>query len=278
MEAQIDRVIAKVRREAAAAAKLARFRLKNDADVEQTILFVVGCQRSGTSMTSQIFKRDPNAFVFNELSVLSSGDKVESLRFDPLDQVAAKISKTRAPLVIAKPLVESHRIADLSEAFPNARFLWLYRDYRGVAKSNINRWGSSNGHSDLQPIINSDRTNWRSVGMSEETIALVKELNHSGMSDEDAACMFWYCRNSLFFDQNLAENPRVLPVNYKALVSEPELAIARIYAFAGLPTPAVDMSSFISRASVGRGADLDLSDRVRALCDETFERLESTGS
>src|SRR5215208_3275365 len=69
------------------------------------VLFIVGCQRSGTTLMTALFDADRDCRVFQEFSALSSMDK-RGIRLNPLPDVAAVIRRVSAPLVVAKPLVE----------------------------------------------------------------------------------------------------------------------------------------------------------------------------
>ena len=80
------------------------------------ILFIVGCQRSGTSLMTRIFFRDVRAKVYRESSILSSKDPFR-LRLNPLPLVEKRISRDKAPLIILKPLVESQNIIKLAGLF-----------------------------------------------------------------------------------------------------------------------------------------------------------------
>src|SRR5512138_3577372 len=69
----------------------------------QSILFIVGCQRSGTSMLLNVFDRDLNAKCFGEFSKLSSNDTHGEIRLNSLDLVKKEFSRVKAPLIVAKP-------------------------------------------------------------------------------------------------------------------------------------------------------------------------------
>ena len=265
--------IDRIQRKAGNGARRGRFLAANPTGVDQTIVFVAGCQRSGTTMTAKIFGSDPGAYVFPEMSSLSSGDKVERLRFNDLDNVERQIRWTRAPLVVAKPLVESARLPELMNRFPKSTVLWMVRDYHDVAASNLVRWGDQNGFDDLAPILAGDRTNWRAFGLSDETTTLVKELHAQGLKPADAACLFWYTRNTLLFDQNLANHDRVYLQRYAELVTDPEATMRSFYAALGVDYPIQPITGEVRTSSLGKGADLDLSPHIGELCDAMYTRL-----
>lgn len=126
---------------------------------EKTVVPILGVQRSGTSMLYWIFERDLTTKVYRESSELSSLDKVERIRLNPLPSVRAKIERQRAPMVVFKPLVESQRAHDLLREIPGVRILWAYRHFQDVASSNLKAFGMDNGVNDLRPFVLDDPDN-----------------------------------------------------------------------------------------------------------------------
>src|SRR5262245_20893973 len=101
------------------------------------VLFIVGCQRSGTTLLTRLLDTDVGCRVFREHSELSSADEAAGIRLKPLPEVAAILGRVRAPLVVAKPLVETQNVRSLLEHFPGSRALFMYRGYADVARSDL---------------------------------------------------------------------------------------------------------------------------------------------
>lgn len=242
----------------------------------KTVAFIMGCQRSGTSLTYWIFERDFNAKIYRESSSLSSADAVEKLRLNPLPEIRAAFDRHAVPLVVAKPLVESQRALELLEQFPNARILWLYRHYQDVASSNLKAFGMDNGLRDLRPILAQEQGNWRAEHVSDGTLATLRRYFSESMNPYDAAALFWYARNRLFFEQKLDSNPRVLPCRYEDLVTDPTAFMQRVYAFLGVPYPGDHITQDVHPQSVGKGRKSRLSSEVDALCAELLSELDDS--
>jgi hypothetical protein len=81
--------------------------------VPQSILFIVGCQRSGTSMIMNVLNRDLNAKCFGEFSPLTSNDPIGKIRLNSLESIKRDFSRIRAPFIVVKPLVESQNTPEL---------------------------------------------------------------------------------------------------------------------------------------------------------------------
>jgi len=243
------------------------------AVADKRIVFIVGCQRSGTTLLTHIFERDRDSRVFGEWSRLSSQDADEGLRLNSLDDVGRTFSQVKFPLIVAKPLVESQRIRELLGCFGNSTALWLFRHYSDVASSNLAEFGLENGVNDLRPIVDAAPGNWRSEGVSEETRAEVRRLFREDMSAVDAAALFWYTRNRLFFDLELADHPGIMMLRYEHFVSDPVTVMNDVYEFIGRPFPGPHVVEEVRASSVGKGKRIELSDDVRALCEDLHLRL-----
>ncbi len=118
---QMGSIIHKLMFKLFCSSKIAYHILKTSSDNEQTILFVIGCQRSGTSITTQVFHLDWNTKVYEEYSELSSEDSVGRIRLNPFDKVKAVIEKNKIPFIVTKPLVESQNILKLLDYYKNSK-------------------------------------------------------------------------------------------------------------------------------------------------------------
>jgi len=166
---------------------------------EKTVVFIVGCQRSGTSMLHHLLRQDRETVTYDELSPLSTRDAAAGLRWKPLPEVRQRILADRSPLVVTKPLVESQRLAELLDLFPSTRGIWMYRHFADVAVSNVKHFPAGTGLRDLRPIVDDDRTNWRAENLDPAAARVVRDLYREDLGPHDVAALFWYARNSLFF-------------------------------------------------------------------------------
>ncbi len=241
---------------------------------KKTVLFILGCQRSGTTLLAEIFERDfYNTKVYHEFSPLSSLDRMYKIRLNPLHIVKQEIDQNRASLVIVKPLVESQNALILLNYFENSKALWTYRNYRDVVSSNLTHWGVKNGINNLRPIVEDQPQNWRSENISEESREIVLSHFSEDMNPYDAAALFWLVRNRLFFELNLDKNHRVKLCKYELLIQDPIGTISQIYEFVGQVYPSYRMPLKVYKTSTGKGKDIKLSRQIELLCDEMLDRL-----
>jgi hypothetical protein len=247
-----------------------------DSVEPKRILFIFGCQRSGTTMMQEIFDRDINSKVYGEFSAITrTRGKAHNIRLRPLEEVKAIFDRDRVGFIVAKPLAETQNARKLLEYFPQAKAVFIYRHYRAVASSNLKLFGQTNGINNLRPIVNGDGSNWRAEGVTPETRALVMGRFHESMNPYDAAALFWYVRNRFFFELALDQHPSVKLLKYEDLVRDPEGTIADVYNFAGARFSRTG-TKLVHGHSVAKGKDVDLSPSIVALCEELLARLNRT--
>lgn len=222
----------------------------------------------------QIFKKDLHTKIYEDQSRLTSQDRERKIRLNPLEDVKKAIDKNSAPLIILKPLVETQHSNKLLDFFPDSRALWLYRDYRDVAFSNISHFGIRNGINNLRSIIKNSPDDWRSENVPENVRNLITHHFSEDMNPYDAAALFWYVRNTFFFEFNLHCNPRVIMCRYEDLVTEPSVVMEGIYDFLGRPFPGETIVEEVHSGALGKGGDIRLSPEIAKRCGELQVKLD----
>jgi len=253
--------------------KLLRARLKFNGSGRR-VLLIFGCQRSGTTLVTRLFDRDPDARVFGEFSKLSSQNGRKGLRLRPIEEIKAELDQQPFPLIVLKPLVESQNALDLLGAIDGSRGLWLYRHYADVAFSDLEKFGARNGIDNIRPIAERQNGNWRSENVSKEVADWLRFRFAEDMNVNDAAVLFWFARNHLFFDQHLDRDPRVLPVPYDDLVAEPDAVMRLVYNFLQHRYPGIRIVDEVRTSSIGRGRTIRISSDVQRECDLLLASLD----
>lgn len=122
-------------------------------DVPNCSLFILGTQRSGTTLLTRALSAHPEIFIQNEISVDNAFNKSTS-KIDTLINIDGEI-KRRHGSNIAELLVKQNKniwgikdpqltehIESLKLFLPESKFIIIVRDGRGVVNSYIdNKWG-----------------------------------------------------------------------------------------------------------------------------------------
>lgn len=248
-----------------------------------SVLLILGCQRSGTTLVTRVLDRDPDCKVYPEQSALTLLDVSEHLRLPGVQRVAARIGASRHPVVVLKPLVESQQAVallgglsrELASVGTRVFGLWMFRHWADVARSNLARFGLDNGRRNLRRVLARRPGDWRSEHVSDVARRVVAEHFSESMDPHDAAALFWWVRNTHFFDLGLADRPDLRTCRYEELVADPERILRGVYRLMGRPFPGPAAVRGVSTASVGLGRGVDFSPGIAARCDEMLERLST---
>ena len=237
------------------------------------LVFIFGCQRSGTTMLSNLFRNDLSSRVYTEKGLSSDGSR----RILPLHQLDQMFSRDSASLIVGKPIVESQRAIDLLEFFPKARAIWMFRNFADVARSARKRFSEDSAFRNLKTIIDSSvPQTFAAENVSDETREVVLRHFSDQMSTNDANALYWYVRNVLYFEQQLHRSDRVKLCCYELFVADPENSLAELYAFLGRRYPGSHLVKDVHSRSVQSMPLKDLSDQVAELCNDLASRLENT--
>jgi hypothetical protein len=238
-------------------------------------VYVVGVQRSGTNAVLRAF------FEAGEFEIRNEDDSRAFNRFrlrpDPV--IRHLIERSRHQYIVFKPLCDSHRVADLLDGLgtpSHGRAIWVYRSVDARVRSAIAFFGDRNRRV-LAQIARGEPVWWEAERLSEENRELIRSFDYQQISPESAAALFWYVRNSLFFQLRLDRREDVFLMSYDALMEHPERTIRQLCSFLGFPYRSA-LSRPIEQRSDQSSEPLDLDPRIRELCSALQQRLDRTAS
>jgi hypothetical protein len=240
---------------------------------ERRVVLIFGCQRSGTTMLQQTFlDRSWRVLILEEHDrrLVEPGPEPEETTWQDYATVMARIRRLPFEVVAAKPLVESASAAALMDAAEPVKAVWMLRRHRGVAQSNVNRFGVDNPYRDLRPIRSRDAGDWRYKGMTEETWETVNALLNRRLSPLDAAALFWWTRNQLYFDQRLREDDRIRVLRYERACDQPGEVIRSLSCHIGVALPLGSIAPRV-RARPGLPETMELDPDVDRLCRKLWD-------
>jgi len=236
-----------------------------------TPVYLVGLQRSGTNMLTRGLEASLEVEVRNE-SDRRAFDRF-LLREDEV--VRDLVRHSRARYVLFKPLCDSHRVGALLDGIDTSspgRAVWMYRSVDGRLRSAVAKFGDVNRQVLTAVAAGTAGWAWQAQGLSEANLDLVRGLDVAGMSPESAAALFWYLRNSLFFDLGLDGRPDVTLASWDLLVRQPERSMASLCRFLGLEMRSA-MIAHIEMRGVPGAEPQEIDPVVRARCDDLEARL-----
>lgn len=230
-------------------------------------VFILGAQRSGTTILIKCLNQSLELEVHGEASPRA----MDNWRIRDLGVIDDIIRRSPHKAVIFKPLTDSHRAREFLASRESARAIWMYRLAADRANSAVAQFGSTNLEH-LSAFVRGELLDtWQAQGLSDESMALLQRFNFDKMSPHSAAGLFWYIRNALYFEQGLDADPRVLPVAYEDLVTNPAGVMKGVSQFIGCSFEPVLYESIHSK-SLGR-AESHLAPEVEALSGTMYEKL-----
>lgn len=235
------------------------------------IIFIFGCQRSGTTALSEVFKSTPDCKVYLESkeAIHKKAANGNLIRLKAKNQITKIVEKEKEKYIIVKPLVESQKAASIVKSYPNSVGLWLFRTPKDVVKSILVKWGRKNGPSFVKAVVNSEK-NWRAELLDKQTVEFVKAIADQSLTPRDYSAVFWYTRNLLFYKQQLYDNPKFSLLSYE-MISKEKTYLSKKLESLGLNIE-VRPKTFNAK-SIGKGKNLKFSPIVERLCDDMYQRL-----
>lgn len=237
------------------------------------LVLIFGCQRSGTTMLQQtVLDRSWRVLIVEEHDRRLVGDAqvADETAWEDYPTVLARLGRIPFEVVVAKPLVESAQAIELMDAADPVKGIWMLRRYDAVARSNVTRFGLDNPFRDLQPFCEYDPVNWRSRGASRETCDTVRTLLGEGLAPLDAAALFWWARNRLYFDQKLWTEDRIRIIRYERACNEPKGLVSALSEYIGIALPVDSIASRMRTQPDGKEAAA-FHPGVERLCREMWE-------
>jgi hypothetical protein len=265
-----------LRRRALALAKRSTRSIVRARPGERRVLLIFGCQRSGTTMLQQTFlDRSWRVLILEEHDrrLVGPASEPEETSWQEYSTVLGRIRRLPFEVVAAKPLVESASATELMDVAGAVKAVWMIRRYPEVAKSNVSRFGLDNPFRDLRPIRCRDATDWRYRGVSEETWETVNALLNRKLTPLDAAAVFWWTRNQLYFDQRLWEDDRIRILRYERACDQPVEVIQSLSDHIGLALPVGSITPRVrTRLLPVKATELD--PEVDRLCKNLWDSFE----
>lgn len=239
---------------------------------KKKVLFIIGCQRSGTTMLDQILKCSPQINAYGEDHVAFD----QKYRLLPNGNIYYLIHHSKRLIVEFKPLNDTQHIDQLLKTHPNSKAIWIYRNFLDVSNSMVKKWGATQIRH-LHQIAADQYTDRGSKAMGERISPINKELaaylNGQDLSEFEAAAFIWLIRNSIYFEQELFGNPRVLLCKYEDLVTDPVYHFNKIFNFLGAGFSA-DYVANVRTTSIGKHEKPQIREDLTSFCEALQTRMD----
>lgn len=272
-ELTLDRMREVATRRGVEALRFAKAWLERPEDLRPRPLFVVGCQRSGTTMLIDTLQKSPTVWSHPEKSWLA----YDAFRLRSPETVRRITEATPASVVVYKPLCDSHLTDRILDEHPEARAFWVWRRWPDVVNSAVHKWGDHQVEV-VRGIAEGrfDELGWRGERLDDAIVATIRRLWHEGMNPHTGAALQWWLRNGFYFSLGLDDDPRVRLIRYEDLVEDPARMFHEVFDFLESPWDPAYVADIVP-TSVGLRPPPPVDPEVAELCDAMTRRLEASG-
>jgi hypothetical protein len=233
-------------------------------------IFVLGKQRSGTSMLMHAFHRHGDMLVFDEHQC---NDAFRDFRLRDLPTIQTILDRARFPAVCFKPISDSHNIVEIHSQFTECEIIWLYRNFKDVANSSLRKFDDP-----LRAIrlvsTNQIGGGWFQDGISPDVAKTLQMIYRPSFSNFDLACLTWWARNQIIIESGLVDKPNVTIMRYEALAKYPDQSLRWLFDRLKVEYKG-SVATGISARSIRRHAAPPLNSDVERLCVETLTILDN---
>lgn len=188
------------------------------------------------------------------------------------DVILNLLAKSRASATVFKPMALIQRIPRFLETYPDLRIVWLYRSYCDVVNSSTSQW--SGMRDTLRQVVRDPRNSgWHGEDITAAQHAVLRQHYCEQMSLESAYELFWYLRNSFYFELSLANRPAVRIFRYEDLVTDPCSGFRQLFEFCGCPfDPSVTRGVFST--SIGKHPPPAIEPGIEEVCLKLSRRFD----
>lgn len=238
------------------------------------VIFIFGCQRSGTTMLARVIDLCPWVNVYGEGDppYFYQENHPLNLRLKPDAELKALVASEKSKFVLIKPLYESQNAIKLLEMFPGSKGIWIFRDCKDVVDSHINCYKKHDGATYIQDMITPSYPSWKNENIAPDIQQYLASFSDKELTTATGYAFFWLARNSLYFE--MQDHSQLLLTNYETLVNNPQTEIRRIFDFIG--TPFKDKyASIIHKHSVAKLFPHPIDESVLEACSALTKRLQA---
>jgi hypothetical protein len=179
--------------------------------------------------------------------------------------------RSRARTVLFKPILDTPRVPQLLERFPEGRVLFAVRDWAPVVRSALALFGPENWPGRVAGWMRDDFAEF-GTPLPESTRERVRSLWRADLDPASTTALYWLFYTALYFDLGLDVDPRVHPVCYEAVLEQPQAQLRVVCDFLGIGYRA-HMSAGVEPRNRHERAPLNLEPAIVRACNALYARF-----
>jgi len=238
------------------------------------VIFVFGCQRSGTTMIDEVIGFSPTVTAYGEgdLPYFFQEGEPDYLRLIEWQKVKELLGREKSQFTLLKPLYDSQVATDLLHFVTGSKAIWIYRHYLNTVDSHIKNYRNDHdGIIYIKELFDRKKGIWKNENLPGDIIEILNKFNGREINSATGYALFWLARNSLF--THLQDNPDVLLVNYESIITDPVVQFSQIFNFLGVPFKQ-KYTGIIHSTAYKKKINFVIDPEMQQLCDEMYDTLQ----
>ena len=232
----------------------------------RSIIYILGYGRSGTSILINLLGHLNYIDAHGERSNSFMTDyQIDPTKFD------IALSNNRYDIIALKPILNSCDANEFINNQSSAKIIWMFRDYRDVTYSAIEKFGNRVALELKSHITQNKSEGWISNQMHTEERKIIKSLETDSFSENDWMALVWWFVNHTVMRQKLYKSKRFVLIEYNDFVKKPKDYFKFISDFSLLKENKLD--KYIDSSRIGKGKQVNLNNKVERICDQLLEDL-----
>lgn len=238
--------------------------------VNTKVIFIFGCQRSGTTIIQRLISLSTNVKFYGEGDppYFHDPESEKHHRIKSTAEINTYLKHESLDYIVIKPLYESQNANELINSNQNSKGIWVFRNYLDVIDSHLHYY-NYDVKIYVAPIFDYKKNSWLNESVPSEIQKFIIQFNLNEISDADAYGLFWIVRNSLYLN---IKNKNILLVNYETLVTSPSTQISRFCNFLGLPYFGF-YSNVIRTNAISKKVNFTLNPIIEDKCKNVYQKL-----
>jgi hypothetical protein len=232
----------------------------------QTIVFILGYGRSGTSILINLLAHLFSIDAHGETSKIMQNYLLRE------DKLLDKINNNKHSIIALKPILNSCMADHFLNDYDNSKVIWLFRDYKDVTYSGLNKFGNRVAEQLKNYIKTGKGDGWIAKTMHREEFSIIREMYYSSYSNNDWMALVWWFVNHTIIREKLTENNNFALIEYNDFVEYPQQYMSYISQF--IKAKPNKLHRFIDNKRTGKGRKIVLSNEIEKMCSSLLTELK----
>lgn len=260
-----------------------KFNMKTKKSVELptkqlNAVFLIGCHRSGTTVTVNKLGDNSQVVKFNE-----NNDKAfKNYRLkdrSTIEKILINECADHKKWALFKSLADTFRGKQLLETYEGSKIIFLFRKYDDVINSMFKFFKNDFIGDNIRlfkRVISGEfgfYKIYKNGTVNQNARRMILELFHPKLNKESIAALYWLHQNILYFDMKFLNEERVHLCCYESIMNKPVDEMKKLSRFLDVKFEEKRMIANLHRDSINKKSNLELDPYIERECVKCYNSL-----